>query len=463
MSSTLETRFAALPLTDGGNSTRFVLMHSHRVRYNHSIDAWLIWNGQIWRVDETRQVHELAREVVGTMYEVAAATPDEDQRKRLAKHALDSDSQGRREAMIRGASSNQSIGTTNDMLDTYPGQLNTPSGTVDLTTGEVKEHDRDELQSRITRCAVGPEGSCPLWETFMEWFQPDPEVREWVQRLVGYSVHGSIGENVFPFFHGSGGNGKNVFMDTIRHVLGNYAVSSGGSLLEYRRERGHSTELATLEGYRLVTASEVEEGQRMSTANIKKITGDEHITARRLYQDDREFRNVTSLWLAANDKPRVGSMDDAIWRRLRLIECASQITDEMKDPKLTDKLKAEGEGILAWIIVGARAYNANGLKPPAAVIASTNEYRAESNPLLQWAEAECHVGNMNNWTSTADLRQSYADWARRCRAASVTDKAMADGLARLGAKLRKKGGVRGWDGIVLTSDGTTDWGPGPPV
>ena len=91
-------------------------------------------------------------------------------------------------------------------------------------------------------------------------------------------------------------------------------------------------------------------------------------------QDYESFRNVTKLWMAANDRPQVDGSDEAIWRRVRLISFDVTIPASQRDPGLQTKLfEEERDGTLGWLIEGCLAYQAEGLNPPADVVANTDE------------------------------------------------------------------------------------------
>jgi len=168
----------------------------------------------------------------------------------------------------------------------------------------MRPHDPGEMHTKAVGCSYEPDATAPRWERFLAETLPDPDVRRFVQKLVGYSLTGEVGENVLPFAYGSGGNGKSVFLGAIRAVLGDYATEAAPDLLVARRERGISVDVADLRGYRFVTTTEVEGGRKMATDVMKRITGERRLKARKMRQNFEEFENVTKLWMAANDRPR---------------------------------------------------------------------------------------------------------------------------------------------------------------
>jgi len=118
--------------------------------------------------------------------------------------------------------------------------------------------------------------------------------------------------------------------------------------------------------------------------------------------------------MAANDRPQVDGLDEAIWRRLRLIPFSVTIPAERRDPYLIAKLLEERDAIMAWAVAGCLAWQAEGLAAPAAVLAATDEYRADSNPLLEWFESECERDDEAS-APASELRDAYEKWCAMTR------------------------------------------------
>lgn len=343
-----------------------------------------------------------------------------------------SENASRLDAMMKLARSDERIVVRPDDLDSDSWALNTTSGTVDLRTGELRPHDPAEMHSKVTGAAYDAGVAAPRWEAFLAEVLPDPDVRRFVQKLVGYSLTGEVGENVLAFPYGSGANGKSVFLGVLREVLGDYATEAAPDLLVARRERGIPVDVMDLRGFRFVTTTEVDAGQRMATDVMKRITGESRLKARRMRQNFESFRNVTKLWMAANDRPQVDALDEAVWRRLRLIPFDVTIPPQKRDPYLAEKLLAERDGILAWAVAGCLAWQREGLKPPAAVMAATEDYRNESNPLADWVESHCEL-DPDAVIPATRLREDYERWCRDTRTAKVPNGAKWSGaLGRLG-------------------------------
>jgi putative DNA primase/helicase len=258
---------------------------------------------------------------------------------------------------------------------------------------------------------------------------------------------------VLVFAHGIGANGKSVVFDVLRRTFGDYGVAGPSDLLVQRRgDDGHTTMIAGLRGYRLVTTIEIGEGRQLAVARMNQLTGDRQVSARLMRQDNQMFENVMTLWLAANHKPKVDGLDEAVWRRIRVLPFTARVADGEKNGTLAEELyAAEADGILGWLIAGMMLYHAEGLTPPEAVRVATGEYRDDSNPLREWVDAEC-VLEPGAVTPAGDLRKAYESWAKQGHHRKVpSGQSWGAGLEALGCKSKSGGRDAGrrWTGIRL--------------
>lgn len=442
--------------TDTGNAERLVSLHGDRVRYVHDARRWHVWNGASWAPDRRGEAAKLARETATQTMLAAIEMPEGKERDGLIRWGFQSENAARIKSTLEVAQSHSAVAALVEDFDNDPWSLNVQNGIVDLRTGALRAHDPDAMHSKIAGAAL-TDDECPRWKQFLAEVLPDDAVRHYFQKLAGYSLAGDIGENVLPFAYGDGANGKSVAFAVLRHVFGDYATEAPADLLMARRDDGdHPTVIYSMRGFRLVTTQEVEAGKRMASGLMKRLTGEPTLKARRMRQDFEEFANVTTLWLAANDKPEVNGLDEAVWRRIRLLPFTVTIPESQRDPALPAKLKAEANGILGWLVKGMMLYHAEGLTPPAAVKAATAEYRDESNPLREWADSECELAP-DAITPAADLRKAYERWAQTWRRPKVKHgKQWSSGLEALGCIAAKgTGGVRQWAGIRLNSAATS--------
>jgi putative DNA primase/helicase len=389
-----------------------VRLFGDRIRYVHTWGAWLVWDGTRWLKDETGEINRLARETVRAMYAEAAETDDSGTRKALARWASTSESAGKLGAMVDLAQSEPGIAVHHTALDTKPWLLNCRNGTIDLRTGKLLEHNRDDLITKRVDVDYRPDAPAPLWAQFMGRItEGNNELATYMQRAAGYTLTGDVGEQCLFFCYGTGSNGKSTFVETLADLLRNYWLKAPTEMLMVQRNGGNiPNDVARLPGARMVVAAEVTEGRRLDEAKIKDLTGGDTLVARFMKQEFFEFRPVFKLWMYGNHKPVIRGTDNGIWRRIRLVPFTATIPDSEKDPAFRSKLQRELPGILAWAVQGCLAWQREGLTPPEVVRQATDDYRAEQDTIGAFLDECCVIGPDMKAQATA-LYKAYVAWS----------------------------------------------------
>jgi putative DNA primase/helicase len=291
-------------------------------------------------------------------------------------------------AVERLARSDRRLAATVDQWDADPWQLNTPDGVVDLQTGQARPHIPEDYFTKIT--SVGPRGDCSRFLAFLDRITGgDCELVAYIRRVLGYGLIGLTREHALFFGYGTGANGKSVLLSTVAGILGEYHKTAPIETFTASNADRHPTDLASLRGARLVTATETEEGRRWAESRIKQLTGGDTVAARFMRQDFFEYRPAFKLVIAGNHKPSLRSVDEAIRRRFHLIPFAVTVPPEERDPDLAEKLKEEWPGILAWLIEGCLEWQTEGLSPPKAVLDATAAYLSAEDSLSAWIDDTC--------------------------------------------------------------------------
>lgn len=445
-------------LTDLGNGRRMAARHGTDMRYCHPWREWLMWDGRRWQRDDTAEAHRRAKDTALAIFDEAREERDADRQKALAKWAGASQASARLEAMLTCAASEPGIPVRPPELDAQSWLLNVENGTVDLRTGTLRRHRHEDMLTKLAGAAFHPEAPAPLWRACLERWLPDSDVRAFVQRAAGYSATGGTGAQVLFFLHGGGSNGKSVLVRALLEVLGDYAMQGAPELLMAKAPGQVPTDVADLQGRRLVATIEVEDGRRLAEVLVKQLTGGDRVTARRMRQDFFSFEPTHKLWLVANHRPVIRGTDHAIWRRILMVPFEVTIPEAEQDPKLVERLVAERDGILAWIVEGALIWQREGLEPPAAVRAATAAYRSAMDVLGSFLEDECVVAPEAQVAAT-DLWAAYQRWAARTGETGGAGSQRALGLAlqeRGFTVKRGTGGRRMWRGLRLASEPTLD-------
>lgn len=441
---------SAEPHTDLGNARRLVAAYGRELRYVPPWKKWLVWDGLRWAKDRTEQHHRWAKEIARQVTEKAEAMPDGDIKKAMLNAAKRAESAPGVRGMLELAGTEKGVVVDSDELDEDPDVLNTRSGTLHLPTGELRPHNHADNLTKVAAVEYYENATAPQFLAFLEQIQPDPEMRAFLQRLLGHSLSGRVREHILPIFHGVGANGKSTLVEVCRKVLGDYAASVDPGLLIDRGEQ-HPTGVADLFALRLALTHESDQGRRLAEGTIKRLTGGDIITARRMREDFWSFQPTHSLIMVTNHAPIVTGTDEGIWRRLRIVPFEVVVPPDQRDPDLPEKLFSEGPGILRWMVEGYRAYLVEGLSAPQLVENATSNYRESSDMLGLFLAEHCTV-QQSAWVQSAVL---FDAWKRFCEAENIragSQKSFSTALQDRGYDKTKSHGSMVWQGIGLRSD-----------
>lgn len=426
----------------------FAQQHAEDLRWVNPWGKWLHWDGCRWKPEDSLLAFDKARAICRTE---AARVPTK--QRKLAAAVASSKTVA---AIERLAKADRRLAAFNDQWDLDPLLLNTPDGTVDLSTGELRSHRKQDHLTKVT--AVTPGGECPLWLAFLDRAMGgDGDLVRFIQRVAGYSLTGLTIAHALFFFYGTGRNGKGVLLGTLAQILGDYSrVAPVETFIDSRAER-HPTDLAMLRGARLVSAQETEQGRAWAESKIKALTGGDKITARFMRMDYFEFIPQFKLIVAGNHKPGLKNVDEAIRRRLHLVPFTVTIPEDEVDPDLPEKLRAEWPGILQWAIDGCLDWRDLGLAPPAAVRDATAEYMQAEDAFALWIGERCSTEKRDE-CEVGSLFKSWVGWADRAGEVAGSMKRFSQALQDRGfSPFRNALGKRAFKGIrVLPQEDSGD-------
>lgn len=429
---------AAPSLSDDALASTFVALEGPEWRYVPAWKAWFHWDGHVWTRDQIGRVRQQMRLVCRRTCH--GLTPGEARRLASEKTVT---------AALKLVGSDPLVATAADAWDQDRMLLNTIDGVLDLETGVIQPPDPTLLMTQITSAAVGK--GCLLWLTFLnEITDGDLDLQGYLQRLAGYGLTGVTTEQMFAFLHGQGANGKSVFLAVLAHVLGTYAATATLDTFTASRAQRHLTELAGLRAARLVLVPETESGQAWAEARIKSVTGGEKIRANFMHQDHFEFQPQFKLIVAGNHRPSLSNVGESMRRRLHMVPFTVTIPQSRRDQGLTDKLIAERDGILGWMVQGCLKWQQQGLHPPACILDAAEDYFASEDLIGQWLEVSCRQGPQAKELSAA-LYQSWKAWSDERGFDCGSQRSLGEDLRARGFKSGKIGPqrARGWLGLTL--------------
>ncbi|MHB8587196.1 MAG: phage/plasmid primase, P4 family [Thermoplasmatota archaeon] len=446
-----------IPCTDKGNVQRFLLLHGRDVLFDHRRrKAWMVWDGRRWMEDWTGAVGRFALDVPKAILTEAAEASDETTRKELARWALESQAYRRLRDML---SILKDVVPAPLAFDGDPWLLNVENGTLNLQTGALQPHRREDHITRLAPVHFDPAAACPTWDAaLLAIMAGRPDMVAYTHRVLGSALCGVPRDQVLHIMWGTGGNGKSTILSIARTILGEYAGTIRTDvLLEQHGSDSATEDVARLDGLRMVTAVETRDGGHLNEALVKALTGGDKISASYKYGHVFEFTPQFTPILATNHRPHVRE-DDAIWRRIRLLPFIVRFAGPDEDPapgaasrdlNLTDRLQSELPGVLNRLLGGCLEWQRTGLAPPPAAKEATREYRREEDALLRFLEDACEREE-NAAVLASDLRASYEAWCTQNDEQALSAKTVGVRLASLGFRAEKKNsGMRYWRGLRL--------------
>ena len=397
----------------------FVGEHGKDWRFNHSNSEWYYFDGNLWRLDETRLAFGLIREVC--------------RRGNPGKASLG------KAATARGAEtfaqSDKRITITSKLLDADNLLFGTPGGVFELESGLLRPGRREDYITMAAGADPAQTEDCPRWKEFLNQVtKGDSEFTAYLKKVAGYCLSGLTTEQALFVLIGPGGNGKSLFTNILRAALGSYATIASAEVFAETRNDPHPTGMAALEDKRLITASDIDFSRGFAEGRVKTISGGEDITARRMRQDFYTFRPKCKAMVAANHRPALKFVDDAIKRRVQMLPFEHRPV--APDKNLEAKLMLELPAILRWMANGFLAWRREGLTPPAAVANCTDDYFQAEDTLGAWLD-ECCLISPACQASASSLFNSWRTFREGRGEKPGTEKALSGKLQSRGF-LRKR-------------------------
>jgi len=440
--------------TDAGNVALLYNLSDGDIRYVYERKQFICWNGNRWETDKgSALTHQRMLEVADFykkkatgLSKQAQEAPGTDQAKHLhkaadvvVKWADQCRNKNRLDAMLGLMQRDTRFLIGANQLDSNPWLVGVANGVVDLKKGLLRQDSKQEYVLKRCPVAFNPNARAPRWDQFIQEITSSPgtlsqgkvtfvlrqHLGGYLQKALGYSLTGKTEEHLMFFVVGRGANGKNVLLDTVKDITGDYTETISPEVIMASKHEGNadqaSPSIRRLDGTRCAISSESKNGQKLDIAVVKRHTGGGSLTARGLHENPITFEITHKLWLMTNHIPRLEHMDDAIRARLHMVpfdmkwnrpgETNPDPTLPEADKGLMNSFKLEREGILLWLIQGAVQYHTEGLAPPPEVIAFTQTY-IESQDLLTRFLSDCEPCPVEEGATAGQLYMGYEGFCR---------------------------------------------------
>ncbi len=461
--------------TDVGEARVFISQYREKACYSNAT-KWLVYDGMKWnesdlqaqalaqeltdnQLIEARTMLKQARGAMDAAVEAgnedlqAKAKEDEDAAKAYRSFVLGRRKTSRISATLTEARPALEIDVK--QLDANPFYLNTPGGIVDLRTLKMKKHEPGDYCTKITAVAPSTE-NMQLWHEFLDRITcGDKELQAYHQIVAGMALVGKVYTENLIIAYGSGGNGKSTFYNAMFLALGDYAGSLSAETLTVNCRKNKSPEYAELRGKRFVIAAELEEGNRLDTAIVKKLCSTDPIKAEKKFKDPFEFLPSHTTILYTNHLPKVGTNDKGTWDRLVVVPFTGRFRGMKGEIKnYADYLFQHcGGAILLWMIQGAKKFidAEYMIEQPESVKAAIEEYRQENDWINNFITECCEVGE-GMQERAGNMYRAYQSY---CNSTNDYVRSTADfksGLLSAGYKWKRGNAGAMYYGLQLDAD-----------
>lgn len=390
--------FQMMSMTENKTARLVEELYRHDLRYCDTWGKWLRWDESRWQPEHTLLAFHICRLIAQKINQLGGGGHTSPEKASFARGV---------ESFCRAS---RTFATTVGQWDADSWLLNTPGGTVDTESGNLRPHTKADHITKVTRVTPA-EGPHPVFDRFMRDITlEDAALVEYLQRALGACLSGAIQDNFLLFWYGTGQNGKNTLGDLVAWILGDYAKAVPIETLVSNKNSAHPTMLANLRGLRMAVCSEVSEGTYWDEARVKSLTGDTEISARFMRQDFFEFKRTHKHLVYGNHRPMLRVIDPGMKARLHIVPFKAHFSPETRNPNMAEELKAEAPQILQWLIEGHLRWLEDGyLKKCSAVQQETDAYFESQSTPEMWV-TECCEQVEQGATQAKDMFASFKAW-----------------------------------------------------
>jgi P4 family phage/plasmid primase-like protien len=448
--------------SDVGNAVRMKSMFGDSFRWHFHQNTWYQWNQVSWRPDMTNGINQAAVKMTEQIFAEARQLSAEDPKKgeKLYKWGISSQSHQRIRSAISQFAAQPNVTAVSTDFDARRELITVANGTLNLLTGELGPHDPKLMLTRVFGARYDKAAKAPKFEAFLAQLMPDPTVRDYIQRAMGYTLAGEVDERSIFILYGPSGTGKSQFLSLMTKLFADFGGTAAAAALRVNRS-GQTNDLHGLRGKRFVATSETSERAVLDEELIKRLTGSDEIVSRDLYEKNQSWDPECSIWMATNFLPQLDADDSAIWARVKPIHFNTQFSRDGANKAIPDIgakiLAEEASGILNWLLAGLAKYRESGLGEPGAVKASVAQHKLESDNVAQFIEDGLAEGLIveaaEEMIDSGHLFRIYQEWCGRNMLKPLGAKKVVRRLIDMGY-MRKRKSTWHWVGLrVGTSHG----------
>jgi P4 family phage/plasmid primase-like protien len=221
-------------------------------------------------------------------------------------------------------------------LDQNPYLLCFNNYVVDFKTQTARKGQPDDYISKCTNIDYVPldtkkhSAIIEKITLFIEQLFPNDELRRYMWEHLASVLIGTLENQTFNIYTGTGRNGKSCLVDLMSKCLGDYKGVVPVTLITQGRNSIGSTssEIVQLMGIRYAVMQEPSKGDKINEGIMKEITGGDPLQGRALFKDTVTFMPQFKLVVCTNTLFDIKSNDDGTWRRIRVCDFLSKFLEK---------------------------------------------------------------------------------------------------------------------------------------
>lgn len=429
-------------LTEGVNdrvlSRVFGDMYRPRLRWVCEAKSWFTYDGTRW-ADGSSGGKELAerlmKDFVDRLCRWACSIEDPEKRTAVMREAAKYNGESKRRHLLED--SHEALSAHMADFDTDKNLFNVKNGTLELRPDFIfRPHDPADMITKVAGCDYDPNAGYGEWLEFLDQtFEGREDVTPFLQRRMGLALAADTSLECFYIVIGATRTGKSTFCEALANVFGGYAGTADPATFYYCKRSGGSAtpDYAAFKGARFITVPELPERMPLDIAFVKRLTGGDVISARKLHQDYFEFRAECAVLINTNFLPTLSDNTLFTSNRIVVIPFRNKVPAGARDHGLKERMK-EGDyksGVLNWLLDGLKQYGAFGADVPQTCRDELTEYMDNNDVLGEFIE-ECCEWFDGAKSNGIDIYTRYSEWSKERGHGTLSARSFYD-------KLRDKG------------------------
>lgn len=258
-----------------------------------------------------------------------------------------------------------------------------------------------------------PEKNKKIVLDFWSKIFPDEQLRKYCIELLARPISCQNALKQFPFWTGSGNNGKSVCVKLLENIFGKMVMKIPKSLITGSQSKvgGLNPELCRLKNSMFAFIDEITLNDVLDPGQIKNLTGNDALFVRDLFQKSKDITEILPYFLPniiTNNIPIIKRPDEATWNRIRLINFESVFTRNVDeylkkypstdpnkvfraDPNIYNIIKDDAKYFLSYfmhILLSYKSFNEFNLyeELPSKVIEGCTRFKEGQNAMKQFLD-----------------------------------------------------------------------------